>query len=129
MKIRRLVTMMLASFLILPPLAPSVAALVPQEAATRALSTTAPLARAMAVSMAGREDTWAAYVLLPGASPQGGWISALQSGSKRVGAAPRPATASDGRPGLVYAGYIGGAGNDIGWGIAVDEAGSAYITG
>src|SRR5579859_1239573 len=30
---------------------------------------------------------------------------------------------------LVYAGYIGGAGNDVGQGIAVDQAGNAYITG
>jgi hypothetical protein len=31
--------------------------------------------------------------------------------------------------GLVYAGYIGGAGDDAGAGIAVDSAGSAYVTG
>ncbi|HEV8662355.1 MAG TPA: hypothetical protein VGT06_04320, partial [Candidatus Methylomirabilis sp.] len=31
--------------------------------------------------------------------------------------------------GLVYAGYIGGAGEDQGLGIAVDSAGSAYVTG
>ncbi|MBN1993912.1 MAG: SBBP repeat-containing protein [Anaerolineae bacterium] len=31
--------------------------------------------------------------------------------------------------GLVYAGYIGGSGNDYGWGIAVDAAGNAYIAG
>jgi hypothetical protein len=30
---------------------------------------------------------------------------------------------------LVYAGYIGGAGNDLGFGIAVDSAGDAYVTG
>ncbi|MDS4032118.1 MAG: IPTL-CTERM sorting domain-containing protein [Candidatus Contendobacter sp.] len=30
---------------------------------------------------------------------------------------------------LVYAGYIGGAGNDFGRGIAVDSAGNAYVTG
>ncbi|MFN8459054.1 MAG: FG-GAP-like repeat-containing protein, partial [Anaerolineae bacterium] len=30
---------------------------------------------------------------------------------------------------LVYAGYIGGSGNDDGYGIAVDDTGSAYITG
>ena len=30
---------------------------------------------------------------------------------------------------LVYAGYIGGSGNDFGSGIAVDGAGNAYITG
>jgi hypothetical protein len=30
---------------------------------------------------------------------------------------------------LVYAGYIGGAGDDFGLGIAVDSAGSAYVTG
>jgi len=31
--------------------------------------------------------------------------------------------------GLVYAGYIGGAGSDYGFGIAVDGAGNAYVTG
>ena len=30
---------------------------------------------------------------------------------------------------LVYAGYIGGAGDDVGRGIAVDAAGNAYVTG
>jgi hypothetical protein len=30
---------------------------------------------------------------------------------------------------LVYAGYIGGSGDDLGQGIAVDAAGSAYVTG
>src|SRR5262249_56903803 len=30
---------------------------------------------------------------------------------------------------LVYAGYIGGNRDDIGWGIAVDGAGNAYVTG
>ncbi len=31
--------------------------------------------------------------------------------------------------GLIYAGYIGGDGNDWGYGIAVDSAGNAYVTG
>jgi hypothetical protein len=31
--------------------------------------------------------------------------------------------------GLLWAGYIGGAGNDVGNGIAVDQAGHAYLTG
>ena len=31
--------------------------------------------------------------------------------------------------GFAYCGYIGGAGTDIGFGVAVDSAGSAYVTG
>ena len=31
--------------------------------------------------------------------------------------------------GLVYCGYIGGAGDDYGWGIAVDGTGAAYVLG
>ena len=34
-----------------------------------------------------------------------------------------------GRLGLVYSTYLGGAGDDFGAGIAVDAAGSAYVTG
>ena len=30
---------------------------------------------------------------------------------------------------LIYAGYIGGSGNDNGRGIAVDATGAAYVTG
>ena len=32
-------------------------------------------------------------------------------------------------PGLLYAGYIGGAGDEWGYGIAVDGVGNAYVTG
>jgi pimeloyl-ACP methyl ester carboxylesterase len=31
--------------------------------------------------------------------------------------------------GLVYAGFLGGSDEDVGWGIAVDAAGNAYVTG
>jgi hypothetical protein len=31
--------------------------------------------------------------------------------------------------GLVYCGYIGGSGDDAGWGLAVDGSGNAYLTG
>ena len=31
--------------------------------------------------------------------------------------------------GLVYATFLGGSGDDCGYGIAVDGAGSAYVTG
>ncbi|HEV2906676.1 MAG TPA: SBBP repeat-containing protein, partial [Actinomycetota bacterium] len=34
-----------------------------------------------------------------------------------------------GGTGLAYAGYLGGAGRDVGYGIAVDATGSAYVTG
>src|SRR5204863_475129 len=30
---------------------------------------------------------------------------------------------------LIYAGFLGGGGNDVGYGIAVDGAGNAYVTG
>ena len=32
-------------------------------------------------------------------------------------------------PGLVYSSYLGGSGGDVGLGLAVDSAGSAYLTG
>ncbi len=32
-------------------------------------------------------------------------------------------------PGLLYSTYLGGGGGDLGHGIAVDGAGSAYLTG
>ena len=31
--------------------------------------------------------------------------------------------------GLVYAGFLGGSNGDLGWGIAVDADGNAYVTG
>lgn len=31
--------------------------------------------------------------------------------------------------GLEYSTYVGGAGNDVGWGVAIDPAGNVYVTG
>jgi hypothetical protein len=50
------------------------------------------------------------------------------SGAPEVGDAFVAKVKADGT-GLIYAGYIGGSGYDIGYSIAVDAAGQAYVTG
>ncbi len=69
--------------------------------------------------MAGRTTSKAATF------PEKGGPDLTSNGGEDVFAAKANASGT----GLVYCGYIGGGGQDIGYGIAVDGAGNAYLAG
>src|SRR5262245_4977105 len=73
-----------------------------------------------------------AYVTGLSSSPNFPTVNALQqtrSGGRIIGADAFVAKLNPGGSALAYSTYLGGGGDDVGIGVAVDAAGNAYVTG